>query len=286
MGQGPSGLPGAGPGRGQGKQDKDEKKPKKKFEPRPPTRTGRKKRKKGPSAAVRTPQVFPTAKCRLRVLKLERIKDYLLLEEEYIKNQEVFKPREEKDQEERAKMEELRGSPLSVGALEEMIDDNHAIVSSSVGPEYYVNVLSFVNQDLLEPGCFVLLHNKVMSVVGILGDDADPMVSVMKVDKAPLESYADIGGLESQIQEIKEAVELPLTHPELYEDIGIKPPKGVILYGEPGTGKTLLAKAVANQTSASFLRVVGSELIQKYLGDGPKLVRELFRVADEVRVPT
>lgn len=75
---------------------------------------------------------------------------------------------------------------------------------------------------------------------------------------------------------------MPLTHPELYEEIGIKPPKGVILYGSPGTGKTLLAKAVANQTSATFLRVVGSELIQKYLGDGPKLVRELFRVAEEL----
>merc|ERR1719222_1890952 len=121
-----------------------------------------------------------------------------------------------------------------------------------------------------------------MAVVGILSDDTDPMVSVMKVDKAPLESYADIGGLETQIQEIKEAVELPLAHPELYEEVGIKPPKGVILYGVPGTGKTLLAKAVANQTSATFLRVVGSELIQKYLGDGPKLVRELFRVADDL----
>ena len=96
--------------------------------------------------------------------------------------------------------------------------------------------MSFVNQDLLEPGCSVLLHNKVSSIVGILPDDSDPMVSVMKVDKAPLESYADIGGLHTQIQEIKEAVELPLTHPELYEEIGIKPPKGVVLYGEPGTG--------------------------------------------------
>merc|ERR1712157_567271 len=133
-----------------------------------------------------------------------------------------------------------------------------------------------------DPGCSVLLHNKTMSVVGILQDDADPMGSVMKVDKAPLESYADIGGLETQIQEMKEAVELPLAHPELYEEMGIKPPKGVILYGEPGTGKTLLAKAVANSTSATFLRVVGSELIQKYLGDGPKLVRELFRVAEEM----
>merc|ERR1712232_1143202 len=187
----------------------------------------------------------------------------------------------ERDQEEREKLDDLRGSPLGVGTLEEMIDDNHAIVSGGHGPECYVNILSCVNQDLLEPGCTVLLHNKTMSVVGILGDDTDPVVSVMKVEKAPLESYADIGGLETQIQEIKEAVELPMTHPEMYQEVGINPPKGVILYGVPGTGKTLLAKAVANETSATFLRVCGSELIQKYLGEGPKLVRELFRVADE-----
>lgn len=92
---------------------------------------------------------------------------------------------------------------------------------------------------------YAYVLSQVLSVVGILQDEVDPMVSVMKVEKAPLESYADIGGLDSQIQEIKEAVELPLTHPELYEDIGIKPPKGVILYGEPGTGKTLLAKVSA-----------------------------------------
>jgi ATP-dependent 26S proteasome regulatory subunit len=84
-----------------------------------------------------------------------------------------------------------------------MIDDNHAIVSSSVGPEYYVNIMSFVDKEQIEPGCSILMHNKVLSVVGLLADDVDPMVSVMKVDKAPLESYADIGGLESQIQEIK-----------------------------------------------------------------------------------
>merc|ERR1719465_199956 len=209
----------------------------------------------------------------------------MLMEEEFIRNQQVFKPMEEKAQKERAMVEDIRGSPMSVAALEEMIDDNHAIVSSSVGPEYYVNIMSFVDKDQLEPGCSLLTHYKVNSVVGLLADETDPMVSVMKVDKAPPETFADIGGLEQQIQEIKEAVELPLTHPELYEDIGIRPPKGVILYGEPGTGKTLLAKAVANQTSATFLRVTGSELIQKYLGDGPRLVRELFRVADE-QAPT
>merc|ERR1712226_1431009 len=235
----------------------------------------------GPDAANKLPGVTPHTKCRLRLLKMNRVKDYLLLEEEFITNQDRLKPQDQQDEEERVKVEELRGRPMAVGNLEEVIDDNHAIVSTSMGSEHYVSMLSFVDKDLIEPNCTVLLHHKVHAVIGVLGDDVDPLVSVMKLEKAPQESYADVGGLEQQIQEIKESVELPLTHPEYYEEMGIKPPKGVILYGPPGTGKTLLAKAVANQTSATFLRVVGSELIQKYLGDGPKLVRELFRVADE-----
>ncbi|MEW5306566.1 MAG: hypothetical protein WDW36_009022 [Sanguina aurantia] len=282
MGANQSGAPGAGPPRGgaPGEAKKEQEK-KKKWEPPPvPSRVGRKPAKRdGAGLGSKLPTVTPNAKCKLRLLKLERIKDYLLMEEEWVGNQEQLKPQEERNEEDRTKVDDLRGSPLSVGTLDEIIDENHAIVSTSVGPEYYVTIMSFVDKTQLEPGCSVLLHNKVLSVVGILQNETDPMVSVMKVEKAPLESYADVGGLEAQIQEIKEAVELPLTHPELYEDIGIKPPKGVILYGEPGTGKTLLAKAVANSTSATFLRVVGSELIQKYLGDGPKLVRELFKVA-------
>ncbi|KAK9940787.1 hypothetical protein M0R45_017428 [Rubus argutus] len=267
----------------QGDQNPNGDKKEKKYEPAaPPARVGKKQRKqKGPEAANRLPTVTPLTKCKLRLLKLERVKDYLLMEEEFVSNQERLKPEETAEEDRSKVIEDLRGSPLCVGNLEELIDDNHAIVSSSSGT-HYVGIMSFVDKDQLEPGCAVLLHNKVHSVVGLLQDEVDPMVSVMKVEKAPVESYADIGGLDSQIQEIKEAVELPLTHPELYEDIGIKPPKGVILYGEPGTGKTLLAKAVANSTSATFLRVVGSELIQKYLGDGPRLVREIFRVADEL----
>lgn len=244
-------------------------------------RVGRKKRTRGPETANKLPLVTPHSRCRLKVLKLERILDFLKMEEELIQNMERLRPQEQKEEEERSKVDDLRGTPMAVGTLEEIIDDNHAIVSTSVGSEYYVNMLSFVDKDLIEPGCTVLLNNKFHAVVGVLMDDADPMVSVMKLEKAPEETYADIGGLDAQIQEIKESVELPLTHPEYYEDMGIKPPKGVILYGAPGTGKTLLAKAVANQTSATFLRVCGSELIQKYLGDGPKLVRELFRVAEE-----
>ena len=229
---------------------------------------------------------------------MQRVHDHLLLEEEYVENQERIRKAKaqntptpasaggdsdalDRNADERSRVDDMRGSPMGVGNLEEMIDDDHAIVSSATGPEYYVSIMSFVDKDLLEPGASILLHHKSVSVVGVLTDDADPLVSVMKLDKAPTESYADIGGLEQQIQEVREAVELPLLHPELYEEMGIKPPKGVILYGGPGTGKTLLAKAVANQTSATFLRIVGSELIQKYLGDGPRLVRQIFQVAAE-----
>lgn len=269
------------PGQGK-KKSGDKKKEKPKYEPPAQTRTfGRKKRKNQSDKSAKLPAVLPNTRCKLKLLRLERIKDHLLLEEEFVSNQELLQPTEQRQVEEREKLDDIRGSPMSIGTLEEIIDDDHAIVSSSSGPEYYVSILSFVDKSLLEPGCQVLLHHKTVSIVGALQDETDPMVNVMKVDKSPTESYSDIGGLESQIQEIKEAVELPLTHPELYEEMGIKPPKGVILYGAPGTGKTLLAKAVANQTSATFLRIVGSELIQKYLGDGPRLCRQLFKTASE-----
>ncbi|PQE10388.1 26S protease regulatory subunit 4 protein [Rutstroemia sp. NJR-2017a WRK4] len=301
MGQQPSGLGGNQQG-GDNKDDKSKKKDKPKYEPPPPTtRIGRKKRKAaGPNASAKLPAVYPTSRCKLRYLRMQRIHDHLLLEEEYVENQERLRKAKaakegtaapataggdpdavDRNADERGRVDDMRGSPMGVGTLEEMIDDDHAIVSSTTGPEYYVSIMSFVDKDLLEPGASVLLHHKSVSIVGVLTDDTDPLVSVMKLDKAPTESYADIGGLESQIQEVRESVELPLLHPELYEEMGIKPPKGVILYGAPGTGKTLLAKAVANQTSATFLRIVGSELIQKYLGDGPRLVRQLFQVAAE-----
>ncbi|KAK5575442.1 hypothetical protein RB653_006575 [Dictyostelium firmibasis] len=268
-----------------GQGDKGEKKDQPKYQPPPPpTQFGKKKKRRGAETSTKLPVITPHSKCKLKQLKLERIKDYLLMEQEFLQNYDLNQPKVDENSKEQADekiIEELRGDPLTVGNLEEIIDDNHAIVSSTVGPEHYVRIMSFVDKSKLYLGATVLLNNKTLSVVGVIDGEVDPMVNVMKVEKAPTESYSDIGGLEAQVQEMKEAIELPLTHPELYEEIGIKPPKGVILYGEPGTGKTLLAKAVANQTSATFLRVVGSELIQKYLGDGPKLVRELFRVADE-----
>lgn len=231
--------------------------------------------------ASQLPTITPNSKCNLRLLKMERMKDFLIMEEEFIQNCETLQTREQAQEDQRQQLEEIRGTVMTVGTLEEIIDDDHAIVSRSM-QEFYVSIASFVDRKALTLGCAVLLHEKNQTIIGLLDDDVNPLVDVMKVENAPLESYADVGGLEDQIVEIKEAVELPLTHPEMYDDIGIKPPKGVILFGPPGTGKTLLARAVANSTSATFLRVVGSELIQKYLGDGPKLVRELFKTAKEL----
>ena len=230
---------------------------------------------------LQIPKVTPNAKCQLRLLKLERVKDWLTMEKEFISNSETSESREQQQEEKRKKLDEVRGSPMLVGTLEEIMDEDHAIVSRSM-QDFYVWICSFVDRKALTIGCSVLLHEKAYAIVGLLDDDANPLVDVMKVENAPLESFADIGGLEEQIVEIKEAVELPLTHPENFDEMGVKPPKGVILFGPPGTGKTLLARAVAQSTSATFLRVVGSELIQKYLGDGPKLVRELFKTAHEL----
>jgi len=268
------------PNKKKDQKDKDDKKITKKPELMSMQLGKKRKKKKGVDVASKLPTITPNTKCLLRLRKFERIKDYLLMEKEYIQNKKVNVKEDEKDEEEKNLIERLRGTPVSIGTLEEMINEEKAIVSIS-GEELYVNILSIVDKEQLELGCNVLLRDNTHHIVGILADEADPLLNVMKVDKAPTETYGDVGGLEQQIREIKEAVELPLTHPELYEEIGIKPPKGVILYGEPGTGKTLLAKAVANETSATFFRVVGSELIQKYSGEGPKLVRELFRLAGE-----
>jgi len=126
--------------------------------------------------ASRLLSVTPHIKCCIQLLKLECVKDYLLLEEEFVSNQERLKPEVEKAEEDRSKIDDLRGSPMSIGNLEELIDENHAIISSSVGLEYYVGILSFVDKDQLEPSCTILMHNKVLFVVGLLQDEVDPLI--------------------------------------------------------------------------------------------------------------
>lgn len=162
-----------------------------------------------------------------------------------------------------------------------MIDEAYGIIGGSSSSQYYVRVLSTLNREDLKPNAQVALHRSSQAVVDVLPADTDAAVQMMKMTEKPDVAFTDIGGMDIQKQEIREAIELPLTNPELYTQIGIDPPRGVLLYGPPGTGKTMLAKAVASSTNASFLRMVGSEFVQKYLGEGPRMVRDVFRMAKE-----
>jgi len=208
---------------------------------------------------------------------LQRQEEFLDLQEEYIKDEmrnlkrELIRAKEE--------LKRIQSVPLVIGQFNEMIDAHYGIVNSTAGSTYYVRVLSTLDREKLKPNTSVALHRHSHSVVDILPPESDSSIQLM-VEK-PDVTYLDIGGMDIQKQEIREAVELPLTQFELYKQIGIDPPRGVLMYGPPGTGKTMMAKAVANATTAAFITMVGSEFVQKYLGEGPRMVRDVFRLARE-----
>ena len=172
----------------------------------------------------------------------------------------------------------LRTPPMIIGHLQDMTEDG-AIVRSSNGTVFLVSVNPRIESSLLLPGCRVALNQDTLSVIEILSDSWDPLVVTSEIIEKPTVSFNDIGGLKNQIKEIRETVELSFTNKEDFERFSIDPPKGVLLTGPPGTGKTLLAKAVANSTNAVFLGLVASELAQKYIGEGGRLVREIFDLA-------
>ncbi len=178
----------------------------------------------------------------------------------------------------RSELERLKGPPLLVGTVLDVLEDNRVVIKSSTGPKFVVNASQFIEQELIS-GARVALNQQSLAIVGALPPSKDPTVYGMEIIETPTVSYDDIGGLDGQIQELRETVELPLLKPELFQRVGIEPPKGVLLYGPPGTGKTLLAQAVAKETESVFIRIVGSELVQKYIGEGARLVRELFEMA-------
>ncbi len=181
----------------------------------------------------------------------------------------------------KVELERLRSPPLFMGTIVELLDNKTAVVRSTTGPNLVVSISRQIDINDLKPDTRVALNQRTFAIVNILPTLQDPIVQKMELIEKPKEKYADIGGLDAQIQEIKETVELPLLKPELFEKIGIDPPKGILLHGAPGTGKTLLAKAVAHETEAAFIRLIGSELVQKFIGDGARLVRELFEFARE-----
>lgn len=173
----------------------------------------------------------------------------------------------------------LLSPPLIEAVVLEVLDNGKVVVKSSTGPNLVVGVASHIDPTSLRPGMVVALNNRASTVVDVLPGRFDPLVKSMEVVEKPNVTFNDIGGLEDQIREVYEAVVLPLKQPELFQEMGIEPPKGVLLHGPPGTGKTLLAKAVARESGATFIRVVASEFVNKFIGEGARLVREVFRLA-------
>jgi len=168
-----------------------------------------------------------------------------------------------------------------VGEMVKMMGKKKALVKVNPEGKYVVDVEKHIDTNKLTPNTRVALRSDSYALHKILPNKVDPLVSLMKVEKVPDATYEMVGGLDKQIKEIKEVIELPIKHPELFESLGISQPKGVLLYGPPGTGKTLLARAVAHHTDCTFIRVSGSELVQKYIGEGSRMVRELFVMARE-----
>ena len=174
----------------------------------------------------------------------------------------------------------LKEPPFIVGFIQDIVE-NEAIVRSSNGTIFQVSINPRIDRDLLRPGARVSLNQDTLAIIEVLNDGWDPLVSTSEIVEKPNTTFSDIGGMEEEILSIRQAIELPLNKPEAFEQMGLTPPKGVLLTGPPGTGKTMLAKAIANSTSATFLGLVGSELAQKYIGEGGRLVRELFDLAKE-----
>jgi proteasome regulatory subunit len=172
----------------------------------------------------------------------------------------------------------LRTPPYIIGNIQDIIGEK-VVVRSSNGTIFLVSKNPRIDNSKILPGVRVSMNQDTLAVIDILEDAFDPLVSGAEIIEKPNINYSDLGGLDEQIREVRDAIELSLEKPESFEKFGIQPPKGVLLTGPPGTGKTMLAKAVASHTNATFLGLVGSELAQKYIGEGGRMVRELFSLA-------
>jgi len=172
----------------------------------------------------------------------------------------------------------LRKPPFVVGHVQDRVEDK-AVVRSSNGTVFLVTINTRIDEEKIKPGARVALNQDSLSIIEVLNDSWDPIVTSAEIIERPNSSFDDLGGLDEQIKELRESIELPLNRPDAFLDFGITPPKGVLITGPPGTGKTAMAKAIANSTEVTFLGLVGSELAQKYIGEGGRIVRELFDLA-------
>lgn len=203
------------------------------------------------------------------------------LEGEQLKSSVSNRQLEGKIKELKGEINSFKKTPLVLATVTEVFDETKIGIQGAVGHEFLVTCPGSIDRDLLEPGARVALNQNNLTVVNVFPAKKDKNVAAMEIDEKPDTTYSDIGGLDMQITEVKETVELPIKNPEIFKEIGIDPPKGILLYGPPGTGKTLLAKAVANETNATFIKIVASEFVNKYLGEGSRIVRDVFDLAKE-----
>jgi len=175
--------------------------------------------------------------------------------------------------------EVLKTSSLYVATVEETTEDGIVIKQHGNNQEVLTEPSPHLDAEI-EAGDRVAINDS-FAVQSVLDDETDARAQAMEVDESPTVTYADIGGIDEQIREVREAVEDPLVNPDQFATVGIEPPSGVLLHGPPGTGKTMLAKAVANETDATFIKMAGSELVRKFIGEGSRLVRDLFELAAE-----
>lgn len=179
---------------------------------------------------------------------------------------------------------QLKRPPLFVASVIDILENGEVYLrQQGNNQEYITNALDAVSGDL-KPGMKVAVNN-ALQIIRTVGNTFDSRVRVMELEESPDVTFKHVGGLKNEIEEVREAVEYPLTRPEVFQRIGVEPPKGILLYGPPGTGKTLIAKAVANQANATFIRMSGSELVHKFIGEGAQMVRDLFLLARE-RAPS
>jgi len=175
---------------------------------------------------------------------------------------------------------QLKRVPLFVAAIVDKLGDGEVYLRQQGNNQEYITRVSPELYDEIKPGMKVAVNN-ALSIVKTVGTIYDSRVRVMELETAPNVTFEQVGGLRGEIEEVREAVEYPLTRPEIFAKVGVEPPKGILLFGPPGTGKTLIAKAVANNAHADFIRMSGAELVHKFIGEGAQLVRELFTFARE-----
>lgn len=177
----------------------------------------------------------------------------------------------------RNEIDRFKEPALMLCEVNELLPNSHALIKVPNGNQFFVNVSS--DCEKLKAGDLVLAEQRNLTIIRKVQTTKRFNVEKFVIIEKPTVTWKEVGGLGDQIREIQEVVELPLKNPEIFKKVGITPPKGILLYGPPGTGKTLLAKAVATSTNSTFIEIVGSELVQKFIGEGAKLIKEIFQLA-------